>query len=130
MLTSPEAKKYLESLGITTMDSYLLDLLVEQANSKNDCLAANYSESTAKLIRLYLLGLLGLAQMTRAIQSERAPSGAGRSWVYPEQEQRWQGISNLLRGLDKHGCVTELIPENPTLPPAGFMFVGLGGCMQ
>lgn len=130
MLTSADAKKYLESQGITTLPDFMLELLVEQANSKNDCLAANYSESTAKLIRLYLLSLLGMSQMTRSISSERAPSGASRSWDYQELKTRWVGVLNLLQGLDKHGCVSELVPPNPADSGRGALFVALGGCMQ
>ena len=37
---------------------------------------------------------------------------------------------NLLRGLDKYGCATALIPADPTASPAfAGIWIGKGGCM-
>lgn len=130
MLTVEDAQKFLQSLGITTIPDFVLELLVGQANAANDCLEENYPEATQKLIRLYLLGLLGLSQMTREISSERAPSGASRSWNYPELKTRWLSLYGLLRGLDKNNCVEGLIPTDPTQEKYISMFVATGGCMH
>lgn len=129
MLTVDEARKYLVSMGITTIPDFMLALLVEQANSVNDCLAANYTESVQKLIRVYLLGLLGISQMTRSVTSERAPSGAARSWSYPEIKTRWNSLSSLLKGLDKSGCTAGVVPDNPTQDKYLSLFVAVGGDM-
>ncbi|EOT1930170.1 DUF7370 family protein [Serratia marcescens] len=128
MVTKEKAKEYLESQGITLPD-FVLDALVEQVNSIQDCLDANYPASTALLIQLYLLGLMGLGQGDKYISSQTAPSGASRSFRYQSFSDRWKGALNLLRGLDKNGCATDLIPPDPTNKAFAGVWIGKGGCM-
>ncbi|EMN8762204.1 hypothetical protein I5K93_10675 [Serratia marcescens] len=128
MVTKEKAKEYLESQGITLPD-FVLDALVEQVNSIQECLDANYPASTALLIQLYLLGLMGLGQGDKYISSQTAPSGASRSFRYQSFSDRWKGALNLLRGLDKKGCATSLIPPDPTNKAFAGVWIGKGGCM-
>ncbi|HGE8501459.1 DUF7370 family protein [Serratia ureilytica] len=128
MVTKEKAKEYLESQGITLPD-FVLDALVEQVNSIQDCLDANYPASTALLIQLYLLGLMGLGQGDKYISSQTAPSGASRSFRYQSFSDRWKGALNLLRGLDKKGCAIGLIPPDPTNKAFAGVWIGKGGCM-
>ncbi|HID9454044.1 hypothetical protein JY493_26185 [Serratia marcescens] len=128
MVTKEKAKEYLESQGITLPD-FVLDALVEQVNSIQECLDANYPASTALLIQLYLLGLMGLGQGDKYISSQTAPSGASRSFRYQSFSDRWKGALNLLRGLDKKGCATGLIPPDPTNKAFAGVWIGKGGCM-
>ena len=128
MITTAQAKEYLESVGITLPD-FILAALVEQANSIQECLDANYSEATAILIQMYLLGLMGLGQGDRYISSQSAPSGASRSFRYQSFADRWKGSIALLRGLDKNGCATSLIPPDPTQQAFAGLWVAKGGCM-
>ncbi|ASM11854.1 hypothetical protein PTT17_11870 [Serratia nevei] len=128
MVTKEKAKEYLESQGITLPD-FVLDALVEQVNSIQECLDANYPASTALLIQLYLLGLMGLGQGDKYISSQTAPSGASRSFRYQSFSDRWKGALNLLRGLDKQGCATGLIPPDPTNKAFAGVWIGKGGCM-
>ncbi|WP_193160259.1 DUF7370 family protein [Serratia ureilytica] len=128
MVTKEKAKEYLESQGITLPD-FVLDALVEQVNSIQECLDANYQASTALLIQLYLLGLMGLGQGDKYISSQTAPSGASRSFRYQSFSDRWKGALNLLRGLDKKGCATGLIPPDPTNKAFAGVWIGKGGCM-
>ncbi|MBH2937771.1 hypothetical protein I5Q40_22515 [Serratia marcescens] len=128
MVTKEKAKEYLESQGITLPD-FVLDALVEQVNNIQDCLDANYPASTALLIQLYLLGLMGLGQGDKYISSQTAPSGASRSFRYQSFSDRWKGALNLLRGLDKKGCATGLIPPDPTNKAFAGVWIGKGGCM-
>ncbi len=128
MVTKEKAKEYLESQGITLPD-FVLDALVEQVNSIQDCLDANYPASTALLIQLYLLGLMGLGQGDKYISSQTAPSGASRSFRYQSFSDRWKGALNLLRGLDKKWCATDLIPPDPTNKAFAGVWIGKGGCM-
>ncbi|MFK3762462.1 DUF7370 family protein [Serratia ureilytica] len=128
MVTKEKAKEYLESQGITLPD-FVLDALVEQVNSIQECLDANYPTSTALLIQLYLLGLMGLGQGDKYISSQTAPSGASRSFRYQSFSDRWKGALNLLRGLDKKGCATGLIPPDPTNKAFAGVWIGKGGCM-
>ncbi|ENR6204317.1 MULTISPECIES: DUF7370 family protein [Serratia] len=128
MVTKEKAKEYLDSQGITLPD-FVLDALVEQVNSIQECLDANYPASTALLIQLYLLGLMGLGQGDKYISSQTAPSGASRSFRYQSFSDRWKGALNLLRGLDKKGCATGLIPPDPTNKAFAGVWIGKGGCM-
>lgn len=128
MVTKEKAKEYLESQGITLPD-FVLDALVEQVNSIQDCLDANYPASTALLIQLYLLGLMGLGQGDKYISSQTAPSGASRSFRYQSFSDRWKGALNLLRGLDKKGCATGLVPPDPINKAFAGVWIGKGGCM-
>ncbi|MGP2601678.1 DUF7370 family protein [Serratia ureilytica] len=128
MVTKEKAKEYLESQGISLPD-FVLDALVEQVNSIQECLDANYPASTALLIQLYLLGLMGLGQGDKYISSQTAPSGASRSFRYQSFSDRWKGALNLLRGLDKKGCATDLIPPDPTNKAFAGVWIGKGGCM-
>nr|DAF23448.1 MAG TPA: head to tail adaptor [Caudoviricetes sp.] len=128
MVTKEKAKEYLESQGISLPD-FVLDALVEQVNSIQECLDANYPASTALLIQLYLLGLMGLGQGDKYISSQTAPSGASRSFRYQSFSDRWKGALNLLRGLDKKGCATGLIPPDPTNKAFAGIWIGKGGCM-
>ena len=127
MITTAQAKEYLESVGITLPD-FILAALVEQANSIQECLDANYSEATALLIQMYLLGLMGLGQGDRYISSQSAPSGASRSFRYQSFADRWKGSIALLRGLDKNGCATALIPPDPTQQAFAGLWIAKGGC--
>ncbi|EIX9302128.1 hypothetical protein MLP24_002657 [Klebsiella pneumoniae] len=129
MITTEQAKEYLESVGITLPD-FILAALVEQANSVQECLDAHYSPATALLIQSYLLGLMALGQGDKYISSQSAPSGASRSFRYQSFSDRWKASVNLLRGLDKFGCASALIPADPTAAPAfAGIWIGKGGCM-
>lgn len=128
MVTQEQAKEYLESQGITLPD-FILNALVEQANSIQECLDANYPEATAILIQMYLLGLMGLGQGDKYISSQSAPSGASRSFRYGSFADRWKGSLGLLRGLDKFGCAASLIPPDPTQKAFAGIWIGKGSCM-
>lgn len=129
MITTEQAKEYLKSVGITLPD-FILEALVEQANSIQECLDAHYSQATALLIQSYLLGMMALGQGDKYVSSHTAPSGASESFRYQSFSDRWKGSLNLLRGLDKYGCATALIPADPTAAPAfAGIWIGKGGCM-
>lgn len=127
MITVEQAQQYLQSQGIELPD-FILAALVEQANSIQDCLDANYTPATALLIQMYLLALMGLGQGTQYISSQAAPSGASRSFRHLSFAERWKGELALLRGLDKHGCAAGLIPPDPTQTAHAGLWVAKGGC--
>ncbi len=129
MITTEQAREYLKSVGITLPD-FILEALVEQANSIQECLDAHYSPATALLIQSYLLGMMALGQSDKYVSSHTAPSGASESFRYQTFSDRWKGALNLLRGLDKYGCATALIPADPSAAPAfAGIWIGKGGCM-
>lgn len=127
MVTIAQATQYLNGQGIELPD-FVLQALIDQVGSIQDCLDANYPESTALLIQLYLLALMGLGQGDKYIGSQSAPNGASRSFRYQSFTDRWKGALNLLRGLDKAGCATSLIPPDPTQTTFAGMWIGKGGC--
>ncbi|MGT5975018.1 DUF7370 family protein [Escherichia coli] len=128
MITPEQAKAYLTGQGIELPD-FILAALVEQANSIQECLDANYPSATALLIQMYLLGLMGLGQGDKYISSQSAPSGASRSFRYQSFADRWAGSLSLLRGLDKKGCANGLIPPDPSQKAFAGIWIGKGGCM-
>ena len=128
MLTIEQAKEYLESVGVELPD-FILQALVDQVNSIQECLDEHYPASTALLIQCYLLGLMGLGQGDKYISSLTAPSGASRSFRYQSFADRWNSSVSLLRGLDIYGCATDLIPPNPNNKAFAGIWIGRGGCM-
>ncbi|GKX60648.1 DUF7370 family protein [Leminorella grimontii] len=128
MITVEQAKEYLDSVGITLPD-FIIQALVDEVNSIQECLDSHYSPSTALLIQLYLIGLMGLGQGDKYISSQTAPSGASRSFRYQSFSDRWKGSLNLLLGLDTYGCASSLIPPDPTNASYAGLWIGKGGCM-
>lgn len=128
MITTEQAKEYLESVGITLPD-FILQALLEQAGSIQECLDAHYPPATALLIQSYLLGLMALGQGDKYISSQTGPNGASRSFRYLSFTDRWKASLGLLRGLDKYGCATSLIPPDPTNTAFAGIWIARGGCM-
>lgn len=130
MLTLPEVKEYLESLGINLPD-FLLVALIEQLEPIKGCLTA-YPQSTQVLIQLYLLSLFGMAQGDRYLSSQSSPSGASRSFNYRGFHELWKTRVKLLQSIDPNGCSQSLIPEDPfeeDRANAG-LWVSGGGCYE
>ncbi|MDV0558188.1 hypothetical protein [Citrobacter portucalensis] len=127
MVTLEQAKEYLQGQGITIPD-FVLQALIDQANSIQECLDEHYPASTALLIQLYLLALMGLGQGDKYISSQTGPNGASRSFRYQSFPDRWKGALALLRGADKHGCANDLIPPDPTNTAFAGIWIGKGGC--
>ncbi|VAK94270.1 gp11 [Enterobacter hormaechei] len=128
MVTLEQAKGYLQSQGVSIPD-FVLQALVDQANSIQECLDAHYPASVALLIQLYLLALMGLAQGDKYISSQTGPNGASRSFRYQSFPDRWKGTVALLRVTDKHGCANDLIPRDPTTTAFAGIWIARGGCM-
>ncbi|MFS9563359.1 hypothetical protein [Enterobacter hormaechei] len=128
MVTIEQAKGYLQSQGVSIPD-FVLQALVDQANSIQECLDAHYPASVALLIQLYLLALMGLAQGDKYISSQTGPNGASRSFRFQSFPDRWKGALALLRVTDKHGCANDLTPPDPTNTAFAGIWIARGGCM-
>lgn len=126
MVTTEQARDYLDSQGIELPD-IILDLMVEQANSVNECLDANYPASTATLIQLYLIGLLGLTQANKYVSSHTGPNGASQSYRYVDFNKKWKAARTLLYSVDKHHCTAELIPADPETTAHAGIWIGKSG---
>lgn len=129
MITLEEAKEYTSSQGVELPD-IVMNILVDQANSINDCLNANYDERFAKLIQIYLIGLLAYTQADKLVTSQSGPNGASISFKYQDMAMRWRGAYNLLRSLDKKGCTKDLLPDPPFDEPRGGIWIGRAGKMR
>lgn len=126
-ITQDQAREYLASVGIALPD-FMLTLLLAQVNGIDACLiGAGYDTSTAQLIKLYAIGLLGVVQGDRYVTSQRAPSGAAQSFRYGTLTERYSAGLSLLRRLDTAGCAGDLIPADPSGPRV-FFGVSTGGC--
>lgn len=90
MVTLEQAKEYLQSQGITIPD-FMLQALVDDVNSIQECLDAHYPASKALAIQMYLLALMGLGQGDKYISSQTGPNGASRSFRYQSFPDRWKG---------------------------------------
>lgn len=130
MITSEQAKQYLESQGIDTdtTPDFIVDGWVELANSIQSCLDEHYRANSALLIQCYLISLMAYSQSDKMLSSQAAPNGASRSFRYKNFADRWKGQLNLLRKLDTHGCANELIPSDPTVTAYAGLWIGKGGC--
>lgn len=128
MLTIEQAQQYLASQGIVGVPDFILQAWIDLAGSVQECLDAHYTPSVAMLIQCYLIALMAYGQGDKYISSQTAPSGAARSFRYQNFSDRWKGMLSLLRGLDPHGCVTSLIPPDPTKTAYGGIWIAKGGC--
>lgn len=122
MITTEQANQYLQSVGIT-VPAFMLEALLEQANSIEDCLALHYTPAVATLIQAYLLALFALGQGDKFISSQSASSGAARSFKYVSFSDRWKAGVALLTKADKHGCTSHLVPDDPTVTAMGGMWI-------
>lgn len=73
MVTLEQAKEYLRAVELPF--PILFFRLVDRANSIQECLDAHYPASTALLIQLYLLALMGLGQGISTSPAKRHQAG-------------------------------------------------------
>lgn len=112
MPTLEEARLYLASIGVT-MPDFMLDLVLGQLDVVQPCLAEHYPEATQKLIALYLIGLMGVAQGDKYVSSQTAPSGASQSFRYRSYADAFKSARSLLSRFDPYGCTDPLAPSDP-----------------
>ena len=127
-MTLDEAKEALAGMGIEPPELVIIGWLA-LFEVVQDCLDEHYDESVQALLLYYLIGLYGLTTGVRYISSQTAPSGASQSFRYGNIKEVWRSNLSSLRLLDSHGCLTNLIPSDPT-KGGGFLGVGKGGCYE
>lgn len=123
-----DAKQYLAAIGVSLPDVVLV-LLVDRANSVNQCLDEHYEPGVAELIRLYLVSLLAIVSADRQVRSQTAPSGASQSFLFKGYQDRWKSTLAMLRSLDTQGCTNDLIPDSPLEESFAGIWTATGGCM-
>lgn len=104
----------------TTVSDIEIEMLIEIIDEADTCLDAN-NVSDAKQTILKIYGVRHMLQLQAnsakgVVKSERAPSGASRSYG------EWQGtgieatpFGLLLKQIDVYGCVVNLIQDGPKL---------------
>lgn len=96
----------LAAAGIT---GSLVDAWIEFANQGDACLDAHgVPEATQRILKMALLQHLFTIDQGGQLTSRHAPSGASQSFASPSKNGSTASL-DLLRSLDKHGCLTGLI---------------------
>lgn len=110
-ITIEQAQELLDSMGFEAPD-FIIESFITIANGIDDCLdASNYSENTARLIKLYAVVLMLSSADVRKTTSEHSPSGASRSYQYFDDGRKQ--LANLLSNLDTAGCTNALPISKP-----------------
>lgn len=115
-ITAAQLTEYLTAQGVT-LPAFVVTAVVDLANNSDlaVCMEANgYPESAKTMVGIYLGYLFGLANFGRYITSQSAPNGASRSFSTPQMAEAWRGTLAALRAFDPKGCVTDLLPADPT----------------
>lgn len=118
-ITADQLNEYLAGQGIDALPSFVTAAIVELANDSNlaECFAANgYTDAAQTMLGLYLAYLLAMANYPRYITSQSAPNGASRSFSTPQMADMWAGTLSALRLFDPAGCMTDVLPADPTKP--------------
>ena len=123
MITIEEIKQFIAEYGLA-MPEFLLSILLDKANSIDASMVdAGYSDSDKKLIKLYSVALMAIAQGARQISSQSGPSGAGRSFRYESLADVKASLTAALSNIDTANCAGTLAP---TEVGGGFMLVAGG----
>lgn len=126
-ITADDLNGYFTRQGVT-LDPLMIDAIVELANSPAliECMTANgYSPAIQKTLAMYLGYLLAIGNFSRYIVSQSAPNGASRSFSKATLAEMWSGTLSVLRAFDPHGCLTEHLPEDPTVSKKYFARVAV-----
>jgi hypothetical protein len=128
-ITLAELKLFLEGQGVTLPD-FVLSALITLADGMDACLTgAAYSADVGRLIKVYAISLMGIAQVDKYVSSESAPSGASRSYRFRRDDGNRAGILAMLKLLDKSGCADALLPTSPEkIAHAGLWIARAGNC--
>lgn len=122
-VTASEATGFLSELGFS-IPTALLTPIICRVDSIDPCLDGfGYDDCAVQLIKFYAIALMAIGSGARRIQSQSAPSGASRSFMYDGNAVTW--LRDSLRALDVGGC-TDSLPI--TAGETGGFFLVVGGC--
>lgn len=129
-MTLEDIKAWLDTQGLT-MPEFMLTAILSSVDNIDDCMTgAGYPDRTQSMIKLYLVTLIAMSQAMRYMASASSPSGASISYRFTDPQAAFANTLALLRGLDKKGCATGLIPDIDDGKPSAGLWVGKGGCMS
>lgn len=111
MITAAAARLDLKSRGISVSDA-VLAAAIEEVEAREDAMfTAGYSEARMVLVQTLAVALIASTGEARQVVSERAPSGAARTFKYPEAG--FSSMRRLLAFWDTAGTVTDLVGPDP-----------------
>lgn len=126
-MTLEQAKQYLNSLGLTLPDFEIEDI-IEEMKSKEDCLNSNYEPYVVRRIYRYLLSIIAGMQIFRLLASGSVSGAVSQGFTYKSANDLYRGQLSMLRSLDKNGCMSDLIPDDPFKPKRAFILTVTRDC--
>lgn len=121
--------KFLSGQGIS-LPGELVGAMMELLQEPIACMQANdVPQANINLAICYVLAMMALASNDMRISSETAPNGASRSKRFGTVGERLRSLTAMLALVDKHGCMNDLIPDNPESFKAG-LWVAPGKCVE
>jgi hypothetical protein len=123
MITSAQAAQYLDgALGIV-LPGFIVDAAVGKvATAEAAMVTAGYDVFTQTLVQSMAVTIVAAAGDPRRLQSQSAPSGAGRS--FKNAEKALSALRRSLAALDTAGTVTDIVGPDPA---AGSLFMVVCG---
>ena len=102
-ITLSDVKPMIEQMGFTVPDA-LLTMLLGEVNTASECMEKNgYSDNLQSLLLIYAVCRLASLNGAQKLTSQRAPSGAARTFSYDASGT--DGIYDQIIGMDKAGCL-------------------------
>ena len=117
MITVTQAKQYLDqALGVSVPD-FLVSAAVDRIEATEPAMsAAGYDEATMTQVQTLAVAIVATAGAARRIQSQGAPSGASRSFKYPDADL--SALRRTLLALDTAGTVAAVVGPDPSAATA------------
>lgn len=113
MITSTQAQQYLDQALGVGVPSFLVDAAVAKVAAAEPAMVlAGYSASDQVLIQCYAVAIIAAAGAPRRINSQSAPSGAGRS--FKNEDGALSALRRALAALDTAGTVSALVGIDPS----------------
>lgn len=113
MITATQATQYLDQALGVGVPSFLINAAVAKvATAEAAMVAAGYSATDQTLIQCYAVALIAAAGTPRRLNSQSAPSGAGRS--FKNEDGALTALRRSLAALDTAGTVSVLVGPDPS----------------
>ena len=118
MITTAQAKLYLDQVVGISVPDYLLSAAVERVESAETAMIdAGYDDAKQILVQSMAVALVAAQGDPRRVQSQGAPSGASRSFKYRDSDL--SALRRALAALDTAGTVSGIVGPDPV---TGTMF--------
>ena len=113
MITSTQAQQYMDQAMGVGVPSFVVDAAVAKVAAAEQAMVdAGYSAPDQVLIQCMAVAIIAAAGNPRRINSQSAPSGAGRS--FKNEDGALSALRRSLASLDTAGTVTGLVGIDPS----------------